>query len=311
MGLLIGIDLCQKPLRVGGSALGKYLVGKGSKAANLSDGEGEPGFFGGVSSMQFTSGIPGDFPPQVIPTHEVDNSSIRELVQCFHDARQVCKSYLGSGEIKAAVVVVPNSSGRRTFRDIKIAGSSANVPIQEVITENNAVAVAYGVKTKLALQTKLCIVSDTSGILDVSLVSIKPHDIERGDYECTLLRHDAHRGSEEREQHVKHSVAGFIGAALSMMSNVNNVAVEASPFTTAIEDIVSKSLEVAKSNVVKLVFVGKVAGSEKLQEEVKGRFPHAEVWNVIDGSPEELAAYGAAVLAAGQKPAKWEVQPTF
>ena len=261
----VGVDFGQSHIRVGALVLSKYIVVGGTKDIKVNG-------------------------PEAPDRHQV--------VEIFHDVNDVVKSYFGAPNFQAAVVVVPNSTS--DDNKVAIAGAGARYNIMEVITENTAVAAAYAYKVKPTQSKRLAIVSVTAGILDVSIYSINSDTV------FFLETNETHpEPIEFEEHHEQESSHSRPGGLIGLVGGVVGGAVK-----TLVLDPLDKAFDIVKNllsspkltewPVDEVVFVGKAYKSEKLKQAVKERFPNARVWSPEDIKPEELAAYGAAVIAFKQ-----------
>ncbi|KAG0487799.1 hypothetical protein HPP92_006610 [Vanilla planifolia] len=230
--LRVGIDLGASPLQVGGLVLGKYIVVNGSKDVKV-NGEEAP--------------------------------SRVDVVQALKDARDCVKSFFGAPSYNSAVVVVPNSTSSRNREEILSIARGAGFNVVNVIDENIAVAYAYAEMVSRSTTKRIVIVSNTGGVLDVSVVSVSPDGKT-----IEVETHDSHHEpidlkNWENESHKKHGpgVLGFVAGAVQEAIRV--------PF-----DILSAVLPGPKTgDVDELVFVGEASKSEKLRQEVQQRYPKA------------------------------------
>ncbi|XP_020682912.1 probable mediator of RNA polymerase II transcription subunit 37b isoform X2 [Dendrobium catenatum] len=226
-----------------------------------------------------------------------------EVVVAFQDANQVVKSFFVGPNFEGAVVVVPNSTSSSNRDAVTAAARAEGFNVIEVINEQAAVAAAYVEIVKPTSNKRLAIVSVINGVLDVSVVTVKP------DLEFVVEAHETHlepiEFEEQKKQESKHSgPGGLIGIVGGVVGGVVKTLV-VDPLDMVF-DILLKLLsspKLGKSPVDELVLIGKAFRSEKLKEVLKKKFPNARVWSPNDFGADEVVAYGAGVLAFKQKPA--------
>ncbi|KAL0929176.1 hypothetical protein M5K25_001120 [Dendrobium thyrsiflorum] len=274
--VLVGIDLGHSPLRVGGFVHTKCIVAQGTKD---------------------------------IKVNGLRAPSSGEVVEAFQDANQVVKSFFGGPNFEGAVVVVPNSTSSSNREAVTDAARANDFNVIEVINEQAAVAAAYAEIVKPTSNKRLAIVSVIDGVLDVSIVTVKP------DLEFVVEAHENHlvpiEFEEQKAQESKHSgPGGLIGIVGGVVGGVVKTLV-VDPLDKVF-DILFKLLSSPKlageSPVDEVVLIGKAFRSEKLKEVLKEKFPNARVWSPSDFGPDEVAAYGAGVLAYKQKPADTTIE---
>ncbi|KAH0470946.1 hypothetical protein IEQ34_000669 [Dendrobium chrysotoxum] len=273
--VLVGIDLGHSPLRVGGFVHTKYIVLQGTRD---------------------------------IKVNGLRAPSNGEVVEAFQDANQVVKSFFGGANFEGAVVVVPNSTSSSNREAVTAAARADDFNVIEVINEQAAVAAAYAEIVKPTSNKRLAIVSVIDGVLDVSIVTVKP------DLEFVVEAHEAHLEpielEEPKAQESKHSgPGGLIGIVGGVVGGVVKTLV-VDPLDKVF-DILLKLLsspKLGESPVDEVVLIGKAFRSEKLKEVLKKKFPNARVWSPNDFGADDVTAYGAGVLAYKQKPADTTIE---
>ncbi|XP_028555944.1 endoplasmic reticulum chaperone BiP-like isoform X1 [Dendrobium catenatum] len=264
----IGIDLTELPLKVGGLVEDRYIVVEGSKGLKLR---------GAATS-----------------------TTKEEVVAILKDGVDVVKSSFGAPNFDAAVIVIPNNTSEKYQDDIISYGRGNGFNITQVIKEHTAVSAVYVKKVQPKIFTNLAIISLTGGILEISVVSIVPPINQYEHYHFVLEAHEAHPevidldGSKDQ----KGSGSGIIGIIGGTAK-----ALIVDPFENVLAGILKNIVEILnikKTEVDKVVFVGKASRSEKVRNAVKESFSKAEVWEGID-NPDEIVAYGAACLSYEDK----------
>ncbi|KAH0462402.1 hypothetical protein IEQ34_009977 [Dendrobium chrysotoxum] len=210
-----------------------------------------------------------------------------EVVAILKDAVDVVKSFFGAQNFDAAVIVIPNDTRQKSQDDIISYGRGNGFNITQVIKEHTAVSAAYVDKVQPNISTNLAIISLTGGIFEISVVSIVPVQNQYVRYHFILQAHKAHPEpidlDESKDQaHDRSGIIGLIGGAAK--------ALVVDPFENVL-GILKHILEIPnikKTEVDKVVFVGKAARSEKVRKAVKESFSKAEVWEGID-NPDEIS----------------------
>ncbi|PKU86290.1 Heat shock 70 kDa protein [Dendrobium catenatum] len=257
----IGIDLTDSPLKVGGLVEDRYIVVEGSKGLKLR---------GAAAS-----------------------TTKEEVVAILKDAVDVVKSSFGAPKFDAAVIVIPNNTSEKHQDDIISYGRGNGFNITQVIKEHSAVSAVYAKKVQPKISTNLAIISLTGGILEISAVSIVP-------YHFVLEAHEAHPEVIDLDESKDRKGSGsgtrrIIGGAVK--------ALVVDPFQNALAGILKNVVEILnikKTKVDKVVFVGKASRSEKVRKAVKEKFSKAEVWEGID-NPDEIVVYDAVYLSYEDK----------
>ncbi|KAG0487797.1 hypothetical protein HPP92_006608 [Vanilla planifolia] len=98
-----------------------------------------------------------------------------DVVQALEAARDCVKSFFRAPAYNSAVVVVPNSTSNNNREEILSIAQGAGFNVVNVIDENIAVAYAYAETVSRSTTKRIVIVSNTGGVLDVSVVSISPN----------------------------------------------------------------------------------------------------------------------------------------
>ncbi|PKU86286.1 uncharacterized protein LOC110114121 [Dendrobium catenatum] len=270
----IGVDLTEFPQRIGSVKMGRYIVVEGSKGLKLK---------GAAAS-----------------------TTKEEVVAIMKDAVDVVKSFFGSQNFDAAVIVIPNATRKKSQDDIISYGRGNGFNITQVIEEHTAVSAAYIEKVQPKLTTNLAIISLTGGILEISVVSIVPVEDQYIGYHVILKAHKAHPEvldlDESKDQ--GHDQKGGGSGIIGLIGGAAKALV-VDPFENVL-GILKNILEIPnikKSEIDKVVFVGKASRSEKVRKAVKESFSKAEVWEGID-DPDEIVAYGATYLSYEDKKIK-------
>ncbi|XP_028555090.1 endoplasmic reticulum chaperone BiP-like [Dendrobium catenatum] len=223
-----------------------------------------------------------------------------EVVAILKDAVDVVKSFFGAPNFDAAVIVIPNNTSEKYQDDIISYGRGNGFNITQVIKEHTAVSAVYVKKVQPKISTNLAIISLTGGILEISVVSIVPPINQYEHYHFVLEAHEAHPevidldGSKDQKGS-RSGIIGIIGGTAK--------ALVVDPFENILAGILKNIVEILnikKTEVDKVVFVGKASRSEKVRKAVKESFSKAEVWEGID-NPDEIVAYGAAYLSYEDK----------
>lgn len=218
-----------------------------------------------------------------------------DVVGSLEEVRGIVKSYFGGPNFDAAVIAVPNTTSDENRKAINDYGRGAAFNITQIINEYTAVAVAYVEKVRPTNNTNLAIISISAGIFDVSIVSISPENTENLLYKYIVTEHQAYPELIDFDKQASSGGAIASGLLGSVGGVVDNLVLDPIEKTF---DILSSFLEKVgkKDGVGKVVFVGKKLSSETAQKKLITSFPNAEVWEGTT-NPEELAAYGAAVVS--------------